>query len=410
MGGARQVDNPMARLVIYKDFFKHGLGAERATATMANAMVALGYDVHIITKQPTKNPFSVTFSPEVTCHRLPHRRHPLIRTFNKWILTSALGERLLMRCFPKLDLALACSKRLQAMLRQLTPDLIIAAGSGESIDLLLAGPLEVPVVAMFHIFPPACFAQNKLRRATRLKVLLPQVAECQVLLPSHRDTLRPYTAAPVTAIANGITYPVDEPLPPAASREKTILYVANFLPEKNHAELMDAFSRLNAPEWTLHLYGSGKPEAEATLKALAQDLGIADRVRFKPPAVISRPVLLQASICAFPSKMEGFGLALAEAMWCGLPCVGFKAALGVNELIVHEANGLLADPGPEAFAAQLQRLIDDAALREHLGAIAARTARRAWAQETIMQLWDDLIQRNLQRPRPTPTSPAEPNA
>jgi glycosyltransferase involved in cell wall biosynthesis len=296
------------------------------------------------------------------------------------------------------------------MLRQLTPDLIIAAGSGECIDLLLAGPLEVPVVAMFHLFPPACFAQTKLRRAARLKALLPQVAECQVLLPSHRDTLRPYTSAPVTAIANGITYPVDEPLPPAASREKTILYVANFLPEKNHAELMEAFSRLNAPEWTLHLYGSGKPEAEASLKMLAQNLGIADRVRFTTPAVISRPILLQASICAFPSKMEGFGLALAEAMWCGLPCVGFKEARGVNELIVHEANGLLADPGPEAFAAQLQRLIDDAALREHLGAIAARTARRAWAQETIMQLWDDLIQRNLQRPRPTPTSSAEPNA
>jgi glycosyltransferase involved in cell wall biosynthesis len=108
-----------------------------------------------------------------------------------------------------------------------------------------------------------------------------------------------------------------------------------------------------------------------------------------------RPVLLRAGICAFPSKVEGFGLALAEAMWCGLPCVGFKDSPGVNELITHEANGLLAEVGPEAYAAQLQRLIDDADLRERLGAAAARTARRTWSQAAIIQQWDDLFQRNI---------------
>lgn len=400
----------MSRLVIYKDFFRSGRGADRATATLANVMAAVGYDVHIVTQQSAKEPFSVTFSPEVTCHCLPSPKRPLVRALNKWLLSSALGERLLARCLPKWDLVRVYSVRLQAMIARLEPDIVVAAGTNECVDLLLAGPLTVPVVVMFHVFPPECFRKNKFRRASRLKALLPLAAECQALLPSHCATLRPYTAAPVTAIGNGIAYPVDEMVPEAATREKTIVYVAYFSKEKNHLELLEAFARLSAPDWTLHLYGSGTPEWEARLKNRVDALGIAGRVRFMGITLTPRPILLRAGICAFPSKVEGFGLALAEAMWCGLPCVGFKESPGVNELITHDANGLLADPGPEAYAEQLQRLIDDVDLRERLGAAAARTARRTWAQSAIIQQWDDLFQRNidLAHRQKTPEASVEP--
>ena len=387
----------MARLLIYKDYFRSGRGADRATATVANAMAERGYDVHVVTLQPAKEPFSVTFAPSVTCHCLPNQKRPFARLLNKWLLTSSVGESILARCFPKLDIVRVVSKRLQAMIERIAPDVVVAAGSNECVDILLAGTIQVPVVSMFHVFPPECFRKNKFRRVSRLKAVLPHVAECQVLLPSHCDTLRPYTTAPITAIGNGVAYPVEDPLPTLASRDKSIVYVAYFSKDKNHLELLDAFARLNAPGWTLHLYGSGTPEWETRLKTRAEELGITARVRFMGITHMPRPILLRAGICAFPSKVEGFGLALAEAMWCGLACVGFKHAPGVNELITHEANGLLADDGAEAYAAQLQRLIDDEALREHLGEVAARTARRTWSQATIVQQWDDLFQRNIRK-------------
>lgn len=387
----------MARLIVYKDYLKSGRGADRATAAFANAMAQRGYDVHVITQQKEKEPFSVTFDSEITTHSLPMRKRPFAKLMNKLLLSSAVGERLLARLLPGLDLVRCYSAVLQERIRSLRPDVIVVAGANECVDLLLSGPVAVPVVMMFHVYPPECFRKNKYRRASRLKAVLPYVAECQVLLPSHCQTLRPYTSAPVTAIGNGIQWQVDEPLPPFTSRHKQIVYVAYFTKDKNHIELLQAFAKLNAPEWTLQLYGSGSPEWETRLKTLATELGIAERVFFNGVTHLPKPILLHAGICAFPSKVEGFGLALAEAMWCGLPCVGFKGVPGVSELLSHEANGLLAEVGPDAFAEQLQRLIDDAPLREHLGMIAAKTARRTFSQAVNVQQWDDLLRRQLRQ-------------
>ena len=394
----------MARVLIYKDFFKTGRGADRATAALANTMAQRGHEVHVLTQQSAKTPFSVTFDEGITCHAVPMRKRPFARVLNKLLLTSAFGEAVLQHLFPGMDLVKTYSFALQARVKAIAPEIVIAAGSNECVDLLLAGALPMPVIMMFHVYPPECFRKDKFRRASRLRRVLPLVAESQVLLPSHCEALRSYANVPVTAIGNGIAWPAEERLPPFETREKTLVYIAYFTKDKNHSDLLKAFALVEAPGWELHLYGSGTPEWEARLKTLAETLNLGDRVRFMGVTQAARPILLRAGICAYPSKVEGFGLALAEAMWCGLPCVGFADAPGVNELLVHEANGLLAEPTPEAFAAQLQRLIDSAQLREHLGEVAARTARRTWSQAANVQQWDDLLARHL-REKPAQLSP-----
>ena len=388
----------MARAVIaiYKDFLRSGRGADRATAALANALAARGYDVRVVTQQGAGEPLSVTFAPGVTCHRVrPVSLRSVAAFVNKLLLRSRLGAGLLRLC-PALDLMRRTSRRVQAVIRAVRPDLILSSGSNECVELTYAGPLPVPFVQLFHVYPPTCFASNKYRRADRLRAALPLAAECQVLLPAFRDLLRPYTRAPVVAIGNAIDWPADEPLPDPASREKTIVYVAYFTKDKNHLQLIEAFARLRGAEgWTLCLYGSGRPEWERRLRAKARALGGEGRVRFFGVARTPRPILLKAGICAYPSRVEGFGLALAEAMWCGLPCVGFADAPGVNGLLSHEANGLLAAPGAEAFAGQLQRLVDDPGLRLRLGANAARAVRHAYAPARIWQQWEDLLARHL---------------
>ncbi len=382
-----------ATLLIYKDYLRSGRGADRATAALANALVARGHTVHVLTQQRLGDPLSVTFAPAVTCHRVPSERvrGTCLGFLNKLLLRGRLGEAIL-RGLPALDLMRRTSLRLQRAIAEIRPDLILSSGTNECVELTYAGPLPVPFIQLFHVYPPVCFRHNKYRRVERLKAALPKAAACQVLLPAFRDLLAPYTPAPVVAIGNAVDWPADEPLPDPASREKTIVYVAYFSKDKNHLTLLDAFARLrNAEAWTLDLYGTGTPAWERRLRAHVEALGIAGRVRFFGIVRTPRPVLLRAGICAYPSSVEGFGLALAEAMWCGLPCVGFADAPGVNGLLAHEANGLLARPGAEAFAEQLQRLVDDPALRAHLGTVAARSTRQTYAAPRIWQQWEDVI-------------------
>ncbi len=96
-----------------------------------------------------------------------------------------------------------------------------------------------------------------------------------------------------------------------------------------------------------------------------------------------------ASICAFPSKSEGFPLALGEAMTCGLPAVGFKSCTGVNELIEDGVNGLLAEDRDD-FTAKLGLLMSDQALREKLGQRAHEDIKK-YAGTKIWPQWLQLV-------------------
>lgn len=384
------------KVVIYKDVMTSGRGADRATGALANALAERGVEVHLLTQAPEgERRLSVVLGPQVQVHWVAvPRRWGLRWRVNKGLLKSAWGARLLRRWLPGCDWVLQTSRRLRAELAAIAPDGVLSAGSNELIELMAEGALPWPVIQMFHVYPPTCFGKNKEQRVARLKAALAQVAASQVLLPSYRELIAPYTAAPVVAIGNTVAF--GEAAPEA--RDKQVAYVAYFTKDKNHEALLEAFARLQRAEgWTLELYGSGTAAWEARLRAKAEALGIAGRVRFH--GVVERPaeVLARAAICAYPSRVEGFGMALVEAMGAGCACVGFADAPGVNELIEDGQTGLLAAPGVEGFAAALQRLIDEPALRAQLGQTAARAAREAWSRESIWQAWMDFLEKTLKR-------------
>jgi glycosyltransferase involved in cell wall biosynthesis len=95
-----------------------------------------------------------------------------------------------------------------------------------------------------------------------------------------------------------------------------------------------------------------------------------------------------ATVFALPSLYEGFGMPILEAMACGTPVVASDTS-SLPE-VVGDA-GLLVNPlDVEAIAAGLQRLLDDAALREALSAKGLQRSREfSWtrcARETLSVL------------------------
>ena len=86
-------------------------------------------------------------------------------------------------------------------------------------------------------------------------------------------------------------------------------------------------------------------------------------------------------ILLHPSRAEGLGTAVIDAMALGIPPVAFAVG-GIPEVIVNEVSGILVKPGDvTAFAEQVARLANDPALRARLGTAAQARSRSFSAAE-----------------------------
>ena len=387
------------RIAVYKDVMTSGRGADRATGALANAWAQRGHEVHLFTQCPPKGAaLSVKPDARVQVHfvQAPPRKG-WRWTANRLLLKTTWGAKVLRRYLPGCDWVMQMGRRVREAVAEVAPEVLISAGSNELCEVMAEGAVPWPVIQMFHVYPPTCFEKDKYQRVARFKAALPLASVCQVLLPSYRALLAPYTHAPVEVIGNAVDF--GTPPEPQETRKPQVVYVAYFTKDKNHEALLEAFAQLKQAEaWTLELYGGGTPAWEARLRKKVEALGIAERVHFN--GVVANPgaAMRQAAICAFPSRVEGFPLSLLEAMGLGLACVGFAASPGVSDLLAEpEGVGLLASAGSQALAGQLQQLIDHANLRAKVGEAAARAVRERYAEATVLEAWERLLQRTAQK-------------
>ncbi|MCA1971277.1 MAG: glycosyltransferase family 4 protein [Caenispirillum sp.] len=160
-----------------------------------------------------------------------------------------------------------------------------------------------------------------------------------------------------------------------------VLGVGNLQPRKNLERLMRAFARLprrTREDFDLVLVGQPGWQAER-IQAEAERLGIAERVRFTGYVADEELVALYnlATVFAYPSLYEGFGLPVLEAMACAAPVLTSSVS-SLPEVAGTAA--LLVDPrDEEAISAGLLKLLTDDALRESLRTAGiARAARFSW--------------------------------
>jgi alpha-1,3-rhamnosyl/mannosyltransferase len=177
------------------------------------------------------------------------------------------------------------------------------------------------------------------------------------------------------------------PGPPVTQRPPVILYVGRLDPYKNVDALLRAFSRVlhAVPQARLQIAGPPDHRYPETL-ALLDELDLQARVDWT--GYLSDDELLkayqQARVTALPSRYEGFGLPVVEAMACGTPVVCSNAA-SLPE--VAGDNALLVGPDDvQGLAQALQQVLTDDALAQKLAQNGpAQAARFDWkhvAQQT----------------------------
>ncbi|MBI3637244.1 MAG: glycosyltransferase [Candidatus Rokubacteria bacterium] len=157
-----------------------------------------------------------------------------------------------------------------------------------------------------------------------------------------------------------------------------VIGVGRLVSVKGFDILVAALPRLRAavPAARVLLVGDG-PE-RAALTAQAERLGVADALQFAGAHDDVTPFLAAADVLGAPSRNEGMGRVLIEAMALGVPVVG-AAVGGIPSVIGDGAGGrLVPADDPVAFARALSDLGEDACLRAKLGE-AARARAEAFS-------------------------------
>jgi len=142
------------------------------------------------------------------------------------------------------------------------------------------------------------------------------------------------------------------------------------------------------PNLEFGIVGSGL--AEASLRALAQELGVAERVHFYGYVSEDDKVRLlqQAHLVINPSMKEGWGLTVIEANACGTPVVAADVP-GLCSSVRHGETGLLVPYGdPQALARSASELLLDADRRRQLAQNAQAWAARFDWSESAQQCLD----------------------
>jgi glycosyltransferase involved in cell wall biosynthesis len=247
---------------------------------------------------------------------------------------------------------------------------------------------------LLRIYRP--LLEQTLARADRILVSSPAYAQTSPWLQDHQERCR---VVPLGVEPARFTHANQEPaqqLRRQLGGGPLLLFVGRLRYYKGLHILVDALPSI--PHATLVIAGTG-PE-QGRLETQATRLGVANRVRFLgdvPEAEL--PALHRAcDLFVLPSHLraEAFGIAQAEAMASGLPCVSTELGTGTSYVNKHSQTGIVVPPdSPAALARAINALLASPELRRHYGANARRRIEQHFSVAAMLDRVEEVYQEIL---------------
>lgn len=199
----------------------------------------------------------------------------------------------------------------------------------------------------------------------------------------------------VKLIADPIPFKVDQV---SNLSSKRVVSIGRYAYEKGNDLLLKAWSKVekSCKDWTLDIYGMGN---QTPYQELMQELKIDEsRCHLHGSLANVREVNLNSSVFTLPSRFEGFGLVIIEAMACGVPVVAFDCENGPRNIIINNQDGILVKPfDVDEYAESLLRLMREDQLRTQMGKRAYESSKRYSIEDIALQwkgLFDELMDDN----------------
>lgn len=176
-------------------------------------------------------------------------------------------------------------------------------------------------------------------------------------------------------------------------KEKNLIFVGRLDYDLKGLDLLiQALSivKIEIPDFSLVMVGDGG--GRERLENEIEKAGLKGNINMVGNSEDVMKYYMQASIALLPSRQEGFGLVVTEAMECGLPVISFKTK-GPSEIIEDGVNGFLIDKyDVVSFAKRIVMLCERPDLRKQMGENAARRAED-FSCHFIVGEWKILFER-----------------
>lgn len=306
-------------------------------------------------------------------------------------------------------IALSYFYHLSRMIKIFKPDIIHfhAPNPLISLFLLMLIPQKAKLVVHWHsdiieqkdsIYKPyKPFERLLLKRANRIIITTPNYLEKSEPLRSFSDKI---IVIPNIVDENKLTVTKDDELQINKIKEKynnrkIVFFIGRHVPYKGIQNLLDAEPFINS-DCELVIAGNG-PLTEGIRSRIKSNKRIHLLGKISDEEL--KHYYYASSVFAFPSitKNEAFGVALAEAMYCGLTPVTFKiSGSGVNWVSLKDITGLeVENSNSNAYAESINKLLDDDDLRSQLSKNAIKRVKENFVlsvvENNLSELYSQII-------------------
>ena len=360
-------------------------GVERVMSDKMNYLVRHGYEVTMVTYEQGCHPHAFPLDVSI-------RHHNIDACFYK-LSSLPVWKRPLER----IRMRRRFRQGLQKIVDEEQPDIIVTTTySMKLLDIILSIRSKAHRIIESHI---ACYTVRKaydyrnspvMKRVAAIydKWAFHQIGKFEKLIVLTNGDAQEWSKyiKDVEIIPNPVTvYP--ESIQPHDGSGHRIIAVGRLHEQKGFDMLTDAFAMIAAkcPQWHIDIFGNGVDEQQ--LRILIHTHGLDGRINIMPPTSKIYEEYQQSEFFVLSSRFEGFGLVLAEAMSCGIPCVSFNCKYGPGEIITDHVDGLLAEAdNVNDLANKMLWMMEHEEKRLAMGS-AARQATARYQQDVVMQQW-----------------------